>query len=98
MPREVFEQKLQDLEDSMLAMASMVEEAIISSVDALRRRDLEASRKVIAQDRLINERRFEIEAECLITIATHASEHDVKHSGHQDRYEEHECKRKVAAK
>jgi phosphate transport system protein len=66
----MYKQKLEDLENAMLAMAAMVEEAITASVDALRRRDLAASRRIVESDLLINQRRFEIEAECLITIAT----------------------------
>jgi phosphate transport system protein len=70
MPREAFERELQRLEDEMLAMASMVDEAINESVEVLKRRDLEGSRRVIAQDSLINQKRFEIESACLIAIAT----------------------------
>ena len=54
----------------MLVMASMVEEAISRSVETLKQRDLEGSRQVIAQDRLINKKRFDIEADCLVAIAT----------------------------
>jgi phosphate transport system protein len=70
MPRKAFERELQRLEDEMLVMASMVEEAISHSVETLKRRDLEGSRQVIAQDRLINKKRFDIEADCLVAIAT----------------------------
>ena len=70
MPREAFERELQRLEDEMLVMASMVEEAISRSVETLKGRDLEGSRQVIAQDRLINKKRFDIEADCLVAIAT----------------------------
>lgn len=70
MPREAFDQKLQDLQDEVLALGSMVESAIIDSVDALKRRDLEEARHLIAQDRLINERRFALEADALALIAT----------------------------
>jgi phosphate transport system protein len=54
----------------MLAMASMVEDAITESVEVLKRRDMEGSRRLIAQDRDINEKRFDIEADCLVAIAT----------------------------
>jgi phosphate transport system protein len=70
MPREMFDQELQRLQDEMLAMASMVEEAITASVDALKRRDMQGSQQLIAQDREINRRRFDIEEDCLIAIAT----------------------------
>jgi phosphate transport system protein len=70
MPREMFDLDLQRLQDEMLAMASMVEEAITASVDALKRRDMQASQRLIAHDRVINRKRFDIEADCLVAIAT----------------------------
>jgi phosphate transport system protein len=70
MTREAFERELQRLQDEMLAMASMVENAITESVEILKRRDMEGSRRLIAQDSLINEKRFAIEADCLVAIAT----------------------------
>jgi phosphate transport system protein len=70
MPREAFERELQRLQDEMLAMASMVGDAITESVEVLKRRDMEGSRRLIAQDRAINKKRFDIEADCLVAIAT----------------------------
>jgi phosphate transport system protein len=70
MPRETFEKELQDLQDDVLAMGSMVENVITESVDILKRRDMEASRRLIAEDRRINEKRFAIEADALALIAT----------------------------
>jgi len=48
----------------------MVEEAIMASTDVLKRRDMEGSRRVIAQDHLVNEKRFAIENDALVLIAT----------------------------
>jgi phosphate transport system protein len=48
----------------------MVEDAIVESVAVLQQRDMEGSRRVIAQDRRINEKRFAIEEESLVLIAT----------------------------
>lgn len=70
MPREAFERELQRLQDEILALGSMVENAIIESVEILKRRDMEGSRRLVAQDRLINEKRFAIEADALVLIAT----------------------------
>jgi len=70
MVRVAFEQELKRLEEEMMVMASMVESAIIESVEALKRRDMAASRHIIAQDRIINELRFSIETDCLMVIAT----------------------------
>jgi phosphate transport system protein len=69
-PRETFDRELQCLQDEILVLGSMVENAITESVETLKRRDFEGSRRLIAQDRLINEKRFAIEADALVLIAT----------------------------
>jgi len=69
-PRETLDKELRHLQDETLALASMVENAITESVEVLKRRDMEGSRRLIAQDRLINEKRFSIEDEALVLIAT----------------------------
>ncbi len=70
MPREIFDQQLQRLQDEVLVLGTMVEEAIIESVEILKKRDLEAARRLIAGDRAINDKRFAIEADALTLIAT----------------------------
>ncbi len=70
MPREAFEHELHRLQEDMLAMAATVESALVESVESLKARDFEWSRRLIAQDRQINQKRFAIEAECLIAVAT----------------------------
>ncbi len=70
MTRETFDRELQRLQDEMLALGSIVEETLSESVNALKRRDLEASSRLIERDRYINERRFQIESDALILIAT----------------------------
>jgi phosphate transport system protein len=70
MPRETFDRELQRLQDELLILGSLVETAITDSMDALKRQDLEAARKVVLADRPINEKRFQIESDTLILIAT----------------------------
>jgi phosphate transport system protein len=70
MARETFEKKLQALVDQVLVLGSMVENALTESVAGLKRKDLEASRRLVARDRITNEMRFEIEADALALIAT----------------------------
>lgn len=70
MARETFEQELQRLQDEMLAMAGVVEGAITESVKVLALRDMEGSRRLIEQDRLVNQKRFALEADCLVVVAT----------------------------
>ena len=70
MIRETFERDLQRLQDEVLVLGSMVEKAIIESVEVLKRRDMEGARRLIAEDRILNERRFAIEDDTLVLIAT----------------------------
>jgi phosphate transport system protein len=70
MPRKAFDQELQQLEGRLLELGRLVEEALVASVDALKRRDLEAARRIIAADRVLNEMRVAIEHETLVVIAT----------------------------
>ena len=68
--RSTLDQKMRALEDDLIALGSMVEEALVESVDVLKRRDFDASRRLIAADKEINAKRYEIERETLIVIAT----------------------------
>ena len=51
-------------------MADMAGDAVKSSMEALKNRDLEASKKVVHNDVLINKKRFDIEEKCIRLIAT----------------------------
>jgi phosphate transport system protein len=70
MPRETFERDLGKLQNDLLLLGSMAEEAVLKSVDALKRRDLAASRQIYQDDGLINLKRYEIEQNTLTLIAT----------------------------
>ena len=70
MTRQTFDQELNRLQDEVLALGSMVEEALVQSVETLKQRDFDGSRRLIAGDRAINERRFAIEDEAITLIAT----------------------------
>ena len=70
MPRNAFDQELQDLEKRLQELGRMVEEALVEAVDALKRRDLEKAGQIIDADRSVNERRYAIEHETLVVIAT----------------------------
>jgi phosphate transport system protein len=70
MTRKVFDQELNRLQDEVLALGSMVEEALVRSVETLKQRDFAGSRQLIADDRAINERRFAIEDAAITLIAT----------------------------
>ena len=70
MIRVTFDRELQYLQDEMLAMGSMVENALTDAVECLKQRDFEGSRRIVEQDHLINQKRFEMEEEVLVLIAT----------------------------
>jgi phosphate transport system protein len=70
MPRETLDRQVRELLDEVLVLGSMVEQATLEAVDTLKRRDIEASRSLYANDRLINEKRFELETRCITVIAT----------------------------
>lgn len=70
MTRETFERELQKLQDDVLLLGKMVEQAVMDSVTALRQRDKKSARRVRAGDQQINEKRYQIEQDCLTLIAT----------------------------
>jgi phosphate transport system protein len=70
MARETLDRKLRHLLDEVLVINSLVEAALVDSVGALKKRDLDLARQVYAGDRQINARRFELETDIIITIAT----------------------------
>ena len=67
--RKTYERDLKRLQDEVLVMASMVEKAIIHSVEALKDRNLELAREVIIGDEAIDQKRFDIEEQCVELIA-----------------------------
>ena len=69
MVRTNIENQLDEIQDDILALASMVEKAITHAIDALRDRDLEASQAVVAFDDVIDEKRFVIEERCVDFLA-----------------------------
>ena len=70
MARKEFDQELQDLEKKLQELGLMVEKALVEAVDALKRRDLERAGQIINADRSVNERRYAIEHETFVLIAT----------------------------
>ena len=68
--RTDFDRLLQELQDDVLAMGSMVDKAIERSLEALRSRDASLAQQVIAEDERIDAARFEIEEKAIRLIAT----------------------------
>lgn len=70
MIRKTFEHEMQQVKDDVLLLGSMVEHAIIASVETLKKRDIKGAEKIIEEDRAINQKRFDIERQLMILIAT----------------------------
>lgn len=70
MPRESLDRKLRHLQEEVLILSSMVESAVTTSIEALRFHDLDSARVIISDDLRINAKRYELENEIIITIAT----------------------------
>jgi phosphate transport system protein len=68
--RTAFHKSLREIQDDILDMGSMVDKAIVRSVEALKNRDLELAGQTITDDQKINAKRFEIEEKCVELIAT----------------------------
>lgn len=70
MIRKTFEHEIQQVKDEVLLLGSMVEHAIVVSVETLKKRDIKGAEKIIEEDRAINQKRFDIERQLMILIAT----------------------------
>ncbi|MBV6392707.1 MAG: Phosphate-specific transport system accessory protein PhoU [Anaerolineales bacterium] len=70
MIRKTFESEIQQVKDEVILLGSMVEQAVIGSVEALKKRDIKAAEQIIAADKEINKKRFAIENQLMILIAT----------------------------
>ncbi len=70
MPRETLDRQIHQLQDEILLLGSMVEQANLSAMDALKRRDINLARRIIRDDIKVNEKRFAIENAIVISLAT----------------------------
>lgn len=70
MTREHYDQLLKDLDEAVLAMGDMVANTIAGCIRALERRDVVGARHLIQADNFIDEKRYEIETQALLLIAT----------------------------
>jgi phosphate transport system protein len=67
--RQSFDQDLIDLQQELLKMASLVEEAIFKGVQSLAKQDLALAQQVIDGDDLIDQMEINIEERCMKLIA-----------------------------
>jgi phosphate transport system protein len=68
--RKTFETEIQQLKDELLLMGSMVEQQVLDSVEAMKKRDIESSKRIYQEDEKINAKRYAIEEQVMILIAT----------------------------
>jgi len=67
--RESFEKHIKGLNENVVEMSEMVAAATSRSVKALENRDVKEAEQIIKDDMLINEKRWQIEEECIDLIA-----------------------------
>ena len=70
MAREIFEKKIKQIQDEILLLGSMVEQAALDSVAAFKNRDVQSAKNIIEDDQNINDKRFAVENAILILMAT----------------------------
>jgi phosphate transport system protein len=70
MPRETLDRQIHHIQDEILLLGSMVEQANLEAVEALKRQDVSTARRIFNNDMLINEKRYAIENAILILMAT----------------------------
>lgn len=69
MIRIAFEQQMEKLQEDVLALGSMVQEALLESMEYLKARDIAASKKLVKRDSVIDDKRYAIESDALALIA-----------------------------
>lgn len=65
-----FQKQLSGIKDEVLAMGYLTENSLDRAIEALKKRDLTAAHRIMADDSKIDEKRFEIENKCIDLIAT----------------------------
>ncbi|HRT92140.1 MAG TPA: phosphate signaling complex protein PhoU [Anaerolineaceae bacterium] len=68
--RATFEAELKYLKDELLLLGNLVEQQIQGAVESFKQRDPQLSRTIVEKDDEVNEKRYMIEEQVLITIAT----------------------------
>ncbi len=70
MPRESFDERIEALQQDLMAMADEVDGAIERAVRSLAQRDAQLAEEVILEDERINQDQQDIDEKCLVLIAT----------------------------
>ena len=70
MSRETLNSHIQEIKDELVIIGELVENATIKSIETLKNRDLTAAKIVYLEDQVINAKRYDVENNVLIQIAT----------------------------
>lgn len=70
MPRTLLDRKLQELQEEILLLGSLVEQTTLKTIDALKHRDVKAAKQIYLDDEIINSKRYAIENAIVILMAT----------------------------
>jgi len=70
MPREAFDRKLRELQQSVLMLGSATIKAVERAVEALRERNASLAQAVVDDDRQIDDMAYDLEERALLLIAT----------------------------
>lgn len=68
--RRVLDRELQQIQDDLLRMGSLIDSAIGQALKAVSVRDLRLAREIVSEDSQVNALRFQIEEACLTIFAT----------------------------
>ena len=68
--RETLDSKIRELNDAIIELAGIVDRAILGSDSALADRDITHAKNIYEADKTINEKRFDLERQALIIVAT----------------------------
>lgn len=66
--RLTFDQELNDLNETLVKMGTLIENAIDESIEALKNKDIETAKRIIENDKAVDEIEKEIEYKCLTLI------------------------------
>ncbi len=68
--RRLLDQELNEIRERLLELEQMVSSAIERAVEALKNQDVAAARRIVAEDQMINNLRYDVERMCVAIIAT----------------------------
>jgi phosphate transport system protein len=68
-PRATYDREFSEIQEDIIRLGSLVEQAIDRSIECLDKRDQGLAHQIIAEDEVINDMRFQLEEECLRLIA-----------------------------